>query len=285
MTTFPRRPIAYVRLPAKSLGACEQFCLEAMGLERAAAGDGFVAFRADERAQSVMFSTEEPEAAIGLEVADEQALEDAAARLLSRGMAWRRLHVDECQRRCIRSGLVVHDVSGVRIELVTGPQVNARRFYPATDAGVAGLLTIGLRARRIDDDLSFWVEGLGARIGDRVGDIAYLRLDAAHHRIALYPSDRGGLLYVGFAVKSHDDLMRNAYNLQARQVRLVHGPGCETASGRMFIRFIGPDENLFAFEFDEQEDRADIRPRQFEHSATALCCWGSRCQDVKELAA
>lgn len=60
-------------------------------------------------------------------------------------------------------------------------------LHPTTDAGVAGLLTIGLRARRIDDDLSFWVEGLGARVGDRVGDIAYLRLDAAHHRIALYP--------------------------------------------------------------------------------------------------
>ena len=192
---------------------------------------------------------------------------------------------DACARRFVRQGFVVLEPSGCAIELVVRVELSARRFYPARDSGVAGLSAVGLRSRDIARDLAFWTDLIGAEVSDRVGDITYLRLDRAHHRIALYPSDRAGLLYVGFGVRTHDDLMRNAYVLQERQVRIVHGPGCETASGRMFVRFLGPEGQMFTLDFSADEDAGARRPRQFALDRYALCAWGSPCRDIPELAA
>ena len=144
---------------------------------------------------------------------------------------------------------------------------------------------MGLCSSDIAADVKFWCDVTGAEVADRVGDIAYLRIGSGHHRVALYPSDRSGLLYTSFAVKTQDDLMRNAYFLEERQVRIVHGPGLETASNRIFVRFQGPDGAVFAFEFNGDETKQDSIPRQFALDRYALCAWGSPCRDVRELIA
>jgi 2,3-dihydroxy-p-cumate/2,3-dihydroxybenzoate 3,4-dioxygenase len=222
---------------------------------------------------------------VGIELADEQALQRLAEALASQHIAVTELDADALLHRGVRRALAIADPSGHVIELVARAELSARRFYPARDSGIAGFSTVGLRSRDIERDVRFWNELVGTEVADRVGDITYLRLDAAHHRIALYPSDRGGLLYASFAVKSHDDLMRNAYLLEERQVRIVHGPGLETASNRMFVRFHGPDGQVFAFEFNDNEERGGRRQRQFALDRYALCAWGSPCRDVRELAA
>jgi len=283
MTPFWDRPLAYARIPVRSPEAHARFAVDVLGLERS--DEEEFAFRSDDRRRSIMFTDEAAPLAIGIALADEVTLERRVELLLSRQISVTELDGEACRRRGVRRAFATTDPAGHAIELVARVELSAQRFYPLRDSGLAGFSTIGLRSRDIDADVRFWCDTIGAEVADRVGDITYLRMDAAHHRVALYPSDRAGLVYASFAVKSHDDLMRNAYLLEEWQVRIVHGPGLETASNRMFVRFQGPDGAVFAFEFNGNEERGDRRPRQFALDRYALCAWGSPCRDVRELAA
>ena len=283
MSHFSERPLAYARIPTRAPEAAARFVADMLGLERADGDD--IAMRADDRRQALTFEEEAARAAIGIEIAEEATLALIVERLRAHGHDCVALDPDACARRRVRKGFVATEPSGCAIELVAHVELSARRFYPRRDSGIAGFSAVGMRSRDIARDLAFWTDLIGAEISDRVGDITYLRLDRAHHRIALYPSDRTGLLYVSFGVRTHDDLMRNAYFLQERQVRIVHGPGCETASGRMFVRFLSPDGQLFMLDFSEYEDAGHRRPRQFALDRYALCAWGSPCREIPELAA
>jgi 2,3-dihydroxy-p-cumate/2,3-dihydroxybenzoate 3,4-dioxygenase len=131
--------------------------------------------------------------------------------------------------------------------------------------------------------LHLW-RALGAEVVDYVGDIAYLALDEAHHRVALYPSRERGVLYVAFEVASLDDVMRGRYFLAERQVRLVQGPGRQPVSQQAFVLFRGPDDLIYGYVAGmAPRPPNSAPPRQFALSAESLCAWGSRAVDVAEL--
>ena len=244
---FGDRPLAYARIPVRAPELAAHFAEDVLGLSPVAGDDR--ALRADERCQSLVFVSDVASPAVGIEMADESALTGAVEILSVAGCACVALDESECKRRRIRQGVAVAMPSGYSLELVLRVERSGQRFYPRRASGVTGISTVGLRSMDIGRDTALWAKGLGAEIADHVGDITYLRLDGAHHRVALYPSKTSGLLYVGFCVATHDDLMHNAYFLEERQVRIVHGPGRETASGRMFVRFVGPEDILFALDF------------------------------------
>ncbi len=277
------RPLAYVRVPAREPEAASRFAEEILGL--APVGGEDRALRADARCQSLVFVSDARLPAVGIEMADERALDDRVERLRDAGCSGIALDASECRRRRLRQGTLVTMPSGYALELVVRVERSGQRFYPRRDSGVNGISAIGLRSKDIGRDTQLWTAALGAEIADRVGDITYLRLDGAHHRIALYPSQSSGLLYVSFGVETHDDLMRNSYFLNERQVRIVHGPGREMTSGRMFVRFIGPEGLVFSLDCEDTEQSASRQPRQFARDKFALCAWGSVCHDIPELSA
>jgi 2,3-dihydroxy-p-cumate/2,3-dihydroxybenzoate 3,4-dioxygenase len=161
--------------------------------------------------------------------------------------------------------------------------LSGRRYFPSRDAGVTGLQGVGLRSRAMTDDLKLWTAILGATITDRVGEITYLGIDQMHHRVALYPSDQAGLVYVSYGVESMDAQMQNNYFAEERQIKILHGPGREPASGQMFVRFAGPEGYVFSYGYGLEDLQPDHRPRQFTLEASSLCEWGSRCADIAEL--
>jgi 2,3-dihydroxy-p-cumate/2,3-dihydroxybenzoate 3,4-dioxygenase len=181
--------------------------------------------------------------------------------------------------------LIASDASGNRIELVTRPLVSARRFFPSRDSGVVNFQGAGLRSIDVERDLLFWSLLPGTRVSDRVGDIVYISIDEKHHRIALYPSRRTGLLNVAFEVASLDYVMQNYHFVSSRQVRVVQGPGREHASGQVFLHFVSPCETLFSFVAEMRSiDPTRDRPRQFSRNSESLCAWGSECVDEPDLA-
>ncbi|WP_342740601.1 VOC family protein [Bradyrhizobium sp. B117] len=144
---------------------------------------------------------------------------------------------------------------------------------------------IGLRSTDHARDLAFW-RLLGGEVSDWVGDIAYLRIDALHHRIALYPSQRRGLLYAAFEVEALDQIMQNSYFMQENQVRIVQGPGRQPASQQIFLHVEGPDGLILSYVTGTAEIGARARPpRQFPPTAASLCNWGSESKGVPELSA
>lgn len=278
--------VCYVRLAVTELQASARFMSDIVGLQRVSEQDGEIAFRSDDRFRTVSLGSSPTDpGSVGIEVWDENALELIGGRLRDLRFTVRNAEAVDCQRRYVQSALLAEDASGNRIDLVVRPSRSGRRYFPARDAGVVQFHSIGLRTTDHVRDLVFW-KALGAEVSDWVGDIAYLRMDRMHHRVALYPSKRGGLLYAAFEVESLDQIMQNSYFMQERQIKIVQGPGRQPPSGQIFLHVEGPDGLIFSYvngmaEYGEKPRLA----RQFAMSATSLCDWGSQSNDVPELSA
>jgi len=278
--------VCYVRVAVSEPNASARFVSDIFGLQRVADQDGEIAFRSDSRFRTVSLGQDSADgASIGIEVWDDKALEQIGRRLRELGFAVKEATTSECQRRYVQSALLTEDASGNRIDLVVRPTQSGRRYFPTRDAGIVAFHGVGLRTTDSNRDLAFW-KALGAEVSDWVGDIAYLRIDGLHHRVALYPSTRNGLLYAAFEVEALDQVMQNSYFMQESQIKIVQGPGREAASRQIFLHVEGPDGLIFSYvngmaELGEKPRLA----RQFPLTATSLCDWGSESKDVPELSA
>ena len=276
--------VCYVRHVVSEPQACAGFVSDIFGLQQVADQDGELAFRSDDRFRTVSLSSNQGDgASVGMEVWDDAALDEISKRLREHGFAVRPADHDECRRRYVYSALLAEDTSGNRIDLVTRPTRSGRRYFPPRDAGIVQFQGIGLRSTDHLRDLAFW-RLLGADVTDWVGDIAYLRIDNLHHRIALYPSQRNGLLYAAFEVEALDQIMQNSYFMQDNQVKIVQGPGRESASHQIFLHVEGPDGLILSYVngMAKVGDRPRA-PRQFPLTAMSLCNWGSESNGVPEL--
>lgn len=277
--------VCYVRAAVSEPRAAARFVSETFGLQPVADQNGELLFRSDDRFRTVSLVREDDAGSIGVELWDDGALETAASQLEGAGFAHRKATPEECQRRHVQAALFAQDGSGNAIDLVVRPSRSGRRYFPMRDAGIVRLQGVGLRTVDHRRDLAFW-ETLGARVSDRVGDIAYLQIDNMHHRIALYPSSRNGLLYAAFEVEALDQLMQNSYFMQESQIKIVQGPGREAVSCQMFLHVQGPEGLIFSYVHGMAEAGDKPRPaRQFRLTADSLCNWGSESKDVRELSA
>jgi len=278
--------VCYVRHVVTEPQACARFVSDIFGLQQVADQNGEFAFRSDERYRSVSLSRDQNDgASVGIEIWDGATLEEIGKRLREHSFIVRAANSDECRRRYVYSALLAEDASGNRIDLVTRPTRSGRRYFPPRDAGIVQFQGIGLRSTDHVRDLAFW-RLLGAEVTDWVGDIAYLRTDNLHHRIALYPSRRNGLLYAAFEVEALDQIMQNSYFMQENQVKIVQGPGRQSASRQIFLHVEGPDGLILSYVNGMAEMSGSPRPaRQFPLTATSLCNWGSESKDVPELSA
>ena len=278
--------VCYVRLAVSEPSASARFMSDIFGLQRVADQDGEIAFRSDDRFRTVSLGRNSADgASIGVEVWDDKALEEIGRRLRDLGFDVREATSGECRRRYVQSALLAEDASRNRIDLVVRPSRSGRRYFPARDAGIVAFHGVGLRTIDRIRDLAFW-KALGAEVSDFVGDIAYLRIDGMHHRVALYPSKRNGLLYAAFEVEALDQIMQNSYFMQESQIRILQGPGRQPASRQIFLHVEGPDGLIFSYVngMAEVGDRPRLA-RQFPLHPTSLCDWGSESKDVPELGA
>jgi 2,3-dihydroxy-p-cumate/2,3-dihydroxybenzoate 3,4-dioxygenase len=278
--------VCYVRHAVTAPQACARFVSDIFGLQQVAGQNGELAFRSDDRYRTVSLSSDHDDgASIGIEIWDDAALQEIGERLSEHSFAVRSASPDECRRRYVQSALLANDASGNRVDLVTRPTRSGRRYFPPRDAGILEFQGVGLRSTDHVRDLAFW-RLIGAEVTDWVGDIAYLRIDSLHHRIALYPSRQNGLLYAAFEVEALDQIMQNSYFMLENQMKIVQGPGRQSASRQIFLHVEGPDGLILSYVSGMAEVGDRPRPpRQFPLTATSLCNWGSESKNVPELSA
>jgi 2,3-dihydroxy-p-cumate/2,3-dihydroxybenzoate 3,4-dioxygenase len=278
--------VCYVRLAVSEPNASARFVSDIFGLQRVADLNDEIAFRSDDRFRTVSLGKNFSESvSVGIEAWDDAALEEIGRRLRQLGFTVKRATASECERRYVQSALLTEDASGNRIDLVVRPTRSGRRYFPPRDAGIVEFHGVGVRSTDHTRDLAFW-RALGAEVSDWVGDIAYLRIDGLHHRVALYPSKRNGLLYAAFEVEALDQIMQNSYFMQESQIKIVQGPGREAASGQAFLHVEGPDGLIFSYVNGmTQLNQKSRLARQFPLTAGSLCDWGSESKDVPELRA
>ncbi len=276
--------LRYVVLGTRDPEAARRFAVAELGLQVASEGADEIALRSDERQYSVVLARDDARRqAVGLEVRDEAALLAAAIGLDARGIALVR-DPALAVRRNVRALAAFTTPGGVRIELVVRPQNQAWRFFPARDAGITDLAAVSLRSTDVVADEALFADVFGLRVADWVGDAVYLGVDAAHHRLALHPASRPGVLAVEFGVEGINQVMQQFYRLHAEPGSVVHGPGRRPVSDQVFLTFQGPDEVLYAFvaEGTRVDPAAPPRPRQFAGGPASHCAWGSECR-VPEL--
>jgi 2,3-dihydroxy-p-cumate/2,3-dihydroxybenzoate 3,4-dioxygenase len=271
--------LRYVRLPADDLSAAARYAMDVLGLEPIDRTETTATFRSDFRDHTLAFVKDaRAEPSIGLEVRYPTDLDAARFSLRKLGIVAESGTPEECAQRKCRAMLWFRDFSGNRIELVVRPLNSGWRYFPSRDAGVTGLQDVMLRSTDVERDLSIWRGAFGATVSDYAGDAAYIGFDGAHHRIALYPATRAGILAVEYGVENVNLLMRNHYVAQNMQVGIRHGPGRRPASEQLFLTLAGPTDVLFGFVFEGVAGDAARRPRQFPAGSEGLCAWGSECR-------
>lgn len=275
------KDVAYARLGTPDLEDAESFATVCLGLQVAERSDKALHLRSDDRAHTLCYYDGNPsEQTLGFEIADEDELSSAATTLESIGHP---VHVgteSECAVRKVKAFIGFKDPSGNSIELVVRPERLGRRYFPTRDAGITGFSHVGLNSTNPRRDEAFWTKVCNARVSDRIGDIALMRVNAIHHTVALAPAAGPGIQHINHQVQSNDDVLRSYYHLSEQRVPIVFGPGRHPTSGARFLYFKGPDGMVFEYSVgvDEIEDEATHRPRQFGFEPSSLCMWGSKSQ-------
>lgn len=275
MTNY--RDLRYVRLSVDDLDSATNFASDVFGLQRADRGDTQAYLRSDMRNYSLCLATE-PGQAVALTVATDSDL-SLREEKLSRWQP-RRLSAAECAMRQIKAGLSVRAPNGVDVELVWRPMTSGWRYHGPRDAGITGFQAVQLACSDIRANEEFWTAGIGAAVSDWAGDAAFLRIDDAHHRIALYPSTNDGILGLTWAVEDINCVMRGWYHFMATQVPIVHGPGRQPTSNAIFVSAKGPAGIIFSYASDtEHGSEIGARgPRQFPDESRSHDIWGSVCK-------
>ena len=272
--------IRYVRLGTRDLIGADRFARQVIGLEAVRDENGARCYRSDDRDHTLVYFEGDPrDQVVGFELRDADALDAAASHLSDAGIDVARGSSGECEQRRVGAFVVFRDPTGNRIELVVRPHASGRRYFPSRDAGITGFSHIGLCTTDAPRDEKLWTGLLGARVSDRIGNAALLRIDEVHHRIALFPTTRAGVQHINHQVASIDNVMRAFYLLKSQGVRIVFGPGRHPTSGAVFLYFEGPDGMVFEYSTGVRtiapEDEATYQPRQFPLANESFCMWGS----------
>lgn len=273
------KDITYVRLGTADLESAEKFATSCLGLEVSDRSKKGVYLRSDERAHTLYYSDGNPEEqTVGFEVESEDQLQAAAATLEALGHEVHAGTAEECASRMVRAFIGFKDPTGNSIELVVRPGRSGRRYFPTRDVGITGFSHIGLNTTNPVRDEKFWTQVCNARVSDRIGDLALLRVNAIHHTLALAPAPRPGIQHVNHQVATNDDVLKSFYFLSEKNVPIIFGPGRHPTSGARFLYFTGPDGMTFEYSVgvDEIEDEETHRPRSFAFEPTSVCMWGSK---------
>jgi len=177
----------------------------------------------------------------------------------------------------VREFIGFSDPTGNRIELAWRPAVSGTRYRGTRDAGITGFSHIGLCTTDAARDEAFWTTVCNARVSDRIGDAALLRIDAVHHSIALFPTDRPGIQHINHQVETGDDVMRSLHFLRERGVNITFGPGRHPSSSAKFLYFEGPEGMVFEYSSGVRSiaDELLYRERQLPRDPRGFCQWGA----------
>ncbi len=272
--------IRYVRLGTRDLGAADRFARDVIGLQAVREAMGARYYRSDSRDHTLVYFEGDPaDHTVGFELRNADALDAAAAQLSDAGIAVHHGTAAQCEQRHVGGFVNFRDPTGNSIDLVVRPHDSGTRYFASRDAGITGFSHIGLCSTDAPRDERFWTSVLSARVSDRIGDAALLRIDPIHHKIALFPTTRSGVQHVNHQVASVDDVMRAWYQLTRLGVRSVFGPGRHPTSGAIFLYFEGPDGMVFEYSTGVRsispDEEVKHRPRQFPRTPESFCMWGS----------
>ena len=170
--------VSYVRLGTADLDGATKFATDYLGLEISHRSKDAVYLKSDQREHTLCYFHGSPaDQTAAFEVAERAELDMAASELDRLGHRVRFGSEQEAELRQVRSFIAFQDPTGNNIELVWRPAMSSQRYHGERDAGITGFSHIGLCTTDAARDEIFWTKVCNARVSDRIGDAALLRID------------------------------------------------------------------------------------------------------------
>jgi 2,3-dihydroxy-p-cumate/2,3-dihydroxybenzoate 3,4-dioxygenase len=276
--------IRYVRIGTGDIDHSVKFATRMLGLEVADRDSGAAYLRSDDRDHTLVYlDAPVDQHTVGFELRTQAELDAAAAELEAAGFAVKAGTASECDQRRVGAFVSFREPSGTTVDLVAKPWHSGRHYAPSRPAGITGFSHIGLYTQSAARDERFWTQTCNARVSDWIGDAPLLRIDAVHHKMALFPAKRSGVQHINHQVAGIDDVMRSYYLLRENGVHIRFGPGRHPTSGAMFLYFEGPDGMTYEYSTGVRmiDDEMTYQPRKFPFKSTSFCAWGSK-PDIPE---
>jgi 2,3-dihydroxy-p-cumate/2,3-dihydroxybenzoate 3,4-dioxygenase len=276
--------IRYVRIGTGDIDHSVKFATRMLGLEVADRDSGAAYLRSDDRDHTLVYlDAPVDQHTVGFELRTQAELDAAAAELEAAGFAVKAGTASECDQRRVGAFVSFREPSGTTVDLVAKPWHSGRHYAPSRPAGITGFSHIGLYTQSAARDERFWTQTCNARVSDWIGDAPLLRIDAVHHKMALFPAKRSGVQHINHQVAGIDDVMRSYYLLRENGVHIRFGPGRHPTSSAMFLYFEGPDGMTYEYSTGVRmiDDEMTYQPRKFPFKSTSFCAWGSK-PDIPE---
>jgi len=168
------------------------------------------------------------------------------------------------------------DPDGRAIEIISDIAQREHRVLQAGESIPIGLSHIVLHTPDVKKLQQFYVDALGFRVSDWIGEfMVFLRCNAAHHRLAILPGPPA-LNHIAFDVSSVDELMRGLARLTASGVPLQWGPGRHTAGNNTFSYYTTPNGNTVEYTSDvEVVDETTWQPTTYAFTPSITDQWGT----------
>ncbi len=279
------RDVFCVRLGTRDLDGAERFGTDILGLQSILRTDDRLYLRSDWRHHSVSYFLGDPaDSTLAFELKDWAGLDAALDQLTAAGVPCGRGTDEEAADRFTHEFGWFLDPTGNRIELYARPFEANRPYHPNRPTGITGFGHVGLNTTDPVRDQAFWLKHFNAKISDWIGPAPLMRVNPRHHQIALFPTKGPGIQHINHQVETIDDLLKAAYYLQDKRVRIVFGPGRHATSGGYFLYFEGHDGFTFEFSTSDRkviEDDETYRPRQFALEDASFCLFGAK-PDIPE---
>lgn len=283
--------LAYVVAECADLARWKTFAEGVLGMMTAAAPDGSLYVRMDERQFriTVQHGKRDAYVASGWEVLDRAAFDEALRVLKGAGVEHRLEDAAFCERRCAQQVVSFRDPSGNRHEVVWGFKSDFTRF--ASPVGVSRFVTgdigmghVVLPATEFAKTSTFFREVLGFGLSDMfnfrppgtegvVLPIHFMHCgNARHHSLALagFPVE-SGCVHLMTEVESMDEVGRGLDRAMAHDVTLTATLGRHT-NDRMTSFYIRSPSN-FDIEYGYGGLVVDWR-QHVVHEFTRVSLWG-----------
>jgi len=164
---------------------------------------------------------------------------------------------------------------GLSFEISSGVERGPARTLDALESIPACISHIVLHSPDHQAAVRFFVEVLGFRVSDWLGDfMCFLRCNEWHHRIAILPGPPC-LNHVAWDMPSLDAMMRGVARLRGEGVEVQWGPGRHKAGNNTFSYFVTP--NGFVAEYTaelEKVDEATWKSTVYKPEPALMDLWG-----------
>lgn len=165
---------------------------------------------------------------------------------------------------------------GLPYEISAGVERGTARAIARLEAIPEKISHIVMHSPRHREEVQFFIDVLGFRLSDWLGDfMAFLRCNAAHHRIAFLPGPPC-LNHVAYDMANVNEVMRGVARLKKQGIDIKWGPGRHTAGNNVFSYFTTPGG--FAVEYTSDLENVDFETHEAQVIAPApeiMDQWGT----------